>query len=192
MNEYIASRFKWLFIIRFCIGMVIISILSSLLFFLTTPKEATTFYTPLIYTLHETEIKLVPIILTVGFFEIILAVLFTLLLALLLSHKVGGPIFKLERNIERLRGGDFNIPGISFRDGDQGHILAIKFNEMRRSWHSHLKELKYNCCKFSARMDTLQRDWSQAEKSPLGTSRVITRIKHDVEKMQDVLDRFVI
>jgi HAMP domain-containing protein len=192
MNAYIDSRFKWAFIVRFCIGMVIISILSSILIFLTIPKKDAAFYSPLIYTLHQAEADLVPIILIVGLFEIVLAFLFTLLLALFLSHKVGGPIYKLERNIEKLKAGDCIIPGISFRNADQGQILAAKFNEMLKNWHTHFKKLNYSYCKFSSRINTLERDWPQAEKSSLENSRMITRIKNDVVKMQEVLDRFII
>jgi hypothetical protein len=192
MNAYIDSRFKWAFIIRFCIGMVVISVLSSILIFFTIPNKTATFYSPLIYTLHEAEANLVPIILIVGLFEIILAFLFTLLLALFLSHKVGGPIYKLENYIGRLRRGDCIIPGISFRNADQGQILAARFNEMLRSWHTHFKKLNYSFCKFSSRINALERDWPRLEKNSLETSRTITRIKHDVDKMQDILDRFVI
>jgi len=192
MNTYIDSRFKWGFIIRFCIGMLFIAILSSFLFFLIIPKEAASLYVPLIYTFQWTQTHLLFIILAVGGFEIILAFLFTLLLSLFLSHKVGGPIFKLERNIDRLRKGDFNLPGISFRDADQGQILAAKFNEMMRSWHNHLREMKYYYCKFAARINTLERNWPHGEERSLETSQVITRIKDEVEKMQVVLDRFVV
>jgi len=192
MNTYIDNRFKWGFIIRFCIGMLIITILSSFLFFLIIPKEAASLYVSLIYTFHRTQTHLLSIILAVGVFEIILAFLFTLLLSLFLSHKVGGPIFKLERNIERLRKGDFNLPVISFRDADQGQILAAKFNKMIRGWHAHLRELKYYYCKFAARMNTLERNWPHGEDCSLETSQVITRIKNEVEKMQVVLDRFVV
>ncbi|MDZ4164845.1 MAG: hypothetical protein U1C55_06930 [Smithellaceae bacterium] len=192
MNEYIDRRFKRTFILRFCIGMVIISIFSGILFFLIIPKEAANLYVSLIYSFHQTAANLVPLILIVGFFEIILASLFTLLFALFLSHKVGGPIYKLQSNLERLRRGDFNLPGISFREADQGQILAVKFNEMMRSWHSNFKELKYNCSKLSLRMSSLETKWPRTEEGSLESSRTITRIRHDLEKMRDVLDRFVI
>lgn len=192
MNEHIDSRFKWTFIIRFFIGMVIISILSSALFFLIITGETANFYVSLIYSFHQAELDILPVVIAVGLFEITMASLFTILFVLFLSHKVGGPIFKLERNIEKLRKGDLNLREISFRAADQGQILAAKFNEMLRNWHIHLTELKYNYCKFSARMNSLERKWPYGEESFLENSRTIARIKHDVEKMQDVLDRFAI
>lgn len=192
MNAYIDSRFKWGFIIWFCIGMLFIAILSSFLFFLIIPKEAASLYVPLIYTFQWTQTHLLLIILAVGSFEIILAFLFTLLLSLFLSHKVGGPIFKLECNIDRLRKGDFNLPGISFRDADQGQILAVKFNEMMRSWRNQLREIKYYYCKFAARINILEKNWPHGEECSLETSQMMTRIKDEVEKMRVVLDRFLV
>ncbi|MHB8091952.1 MAG: hypothetical protein ACYDH8_10215 [Syntrophales bacterium] len=189
MNEYIDSHFKWGFIARFCIGMAAISILSVLFFLLILPKGNATFYASLVYAVQKTEVKLVPIIIFVVLFEIILAVLFTLFLTLFLSHRVGGAIFKLEGNIEQLKSGDLNIREMSLRGADQGQILSVKFNEMLRKWHASFKELKYYYGKFSARTNALEKEWFQSEK---GNSAAILRIKYDAEKMQAVLDRFII
>ena len=189
MNEYIDSRFKWDFIARFCIGMAAISILGVLFFLLILPKGNATFYASLVYAVQKTEVKLVPIIISVGLFEIILAFLFTLFLTLFLSHRIGGAIFKLEGNIEQLKNGDLNIHEMSLRGADQGQILAVKFNEMLKKWHASFKELKYYYGKFSARTNALQKEGLPSEK---GNAAAIMRIKDDAEKMQAVLDRFII
>jgi len=189
MNEYIGKRFKWDFIARFCIGMVVISILSALFFLFVIPKGEATFYASLVHLVQQTEASLVPVILAVGLFEAVLALLFTLLLSLFLSHRVGGAIFKLERNVERLKSGDITMQTMSLRGTDQGQILAVKFNEMLRNWQASFRELGYYHCKFSARANALQKDWIQSGRCGSGE---IARMKDDVEKMQAVLDRFTV
>jgi methyl-accepting chemotaxis protein len=188
--EYIDGRFKRRFIIRLLAGMAVISLVSSLLLFAILPKETADRYVALIYTLRETQQSILPLIIIIGFFEIIVALLFTLLLALFISHKVGGPIFKLEQNIEKLKRGNLRLSEISFRDEDQAQILAMRFNEMLESWHVHITELKYNYCKLAARMDTLQENCQAGADESDG--RLIKRMKHDLDKMQDVLDRFAV
>jgi len=189
MNEYISGRFKWDFIARFCIGMVVISILSALFFMLVIPKGEATFYASLVFLVQRTEVSLVPIILVVGLFELVLALLFTLLLSLFLSHRVGGVIFKLERNVERLVSGEINIQKMNLRGADQGQILAVKFNEMIHTWQTSFNELRFYCGKFSVRTKGLKKGLFTVE---TGNAEAIARIKNDVGKIQAVLDRFTI
>lgn len=188
MSNYIDSRFKRDFIIRLCLGMVLIAMLCGIIFVLILPAQTANFYFSLISSFEETKRHLLPILAIVGLFEIILASLFTLLLALFLSHKVGGPIFKLGQNIEKLKAGDLGVSAISFRAKDQGQILADRFNEMRNSWHGHLSELMENYGNFSERMKGLTEDCLAGR--GLVDLQAIAGIKHDVEKMQNVLDRF--
>ncbi len=187
MNEYISSRFKWGLIARFCIGMAAISILSALFFFLVIPKGETSFYASLVSLVQRTEVSLVPTMLVVGLFELVVALLFTLLISLFLSHRVGGAIFKLERNVERLKNGEINIQKMSLRSSDQGQILASKFNEMLHNWQANFNELRYYYGKFSSRTNGLKKELITVEKC---NYEAITRIKDDVGKMQAVLDRF--
>jgi nitrogen fixation/metabolism regulation signal transduction histidine kinase len=188
MAEYFDNRYKKRFIVRFIVGMVIISLASCLLFLSIIPSETASRYVSLIYHLHNTHQNLFTILLIVGLFEVILALLFTLLLVLLISHKVGGPMYKLGQNIERMTKGDLNLSEISFRDRDQGQVLATRFNEMLRSLRQNIKEAKYGYCKVQARMNPLEK--SCLEKDSAAKARMIIRMKHDLEKMQDVLGRF--
>jgi nitrogen fixation/metabolism regulation signal transduction histidine kinase len=189
MAEYYFDKgYKKRFIIRFVVGMVIISLTSCLLFFSIIPKETASRYVSLIYHMHATHQNLITILLIVGLFEVILALLFTLLLVLFISHKVGGPMYKLGQNIEQMTKGNLNLSEITFRDGDQGQVLATRYNEMLRSVRDNIKEVKYRYCKVQARMDPLEK--SCLQKDSADKARMIIRIKHDLEKMQDILGRY--
>jgi hypothetical protein len=163
--------------------------LNALFFLLVLPGEDATFYGSLVYLLQKIDENLFSIIFAAVLVDIALAFLFTLLLALFLSHKVGGPVFKLERNVERLKGGDMNIQAMSLREGDQGQILAVKFNGMVKNWCSIFREFKFYHGKFSARASALQKEWERGDACDAAT---IARIKDDAEKMQAVLDRFTV
>jgi nitrogen fixation/metabolism regulation signal transduction histidine kinase len=189
MAEYYFDKgYKKRFIIRFVVGMVMISLTSCLLFFSIIPKETASRYVSLIYHMHSTHQNLLTILLVVGLFEVILALLFTLLLVLIISHKVGGPVYKLEQNIEQMTKGNFNLSAITFRDRDQGQVLALRFNEMIKSLRHHINEVKYSYCKVQARMNPLEK--SSLQQDSVGKARMMLRMKHDLEKMQDVLGRF--
>lgn len=190
MAKYIDSRFKGMFIIRFLLGTVTIALFSCLLFYALIPNETASHYTALVSSFRDVQENLLPTMLVVGIFEIILALLFTLLLALFVSHKIGGPVHKLQSSIEQLQEGNLNLAEINFRNRDQGQILAKRFNEMLLSWHLHLSEMKYNYCKLAAQINILEKYGhldDNAEKD-----RLIKRMRHDLEKVQGVLDRFVV
>jgi methyl-accepting chemotaxis protein len=196
MDNYFDNRYKKKFIVRFIVGMVLISLASCLLFFAIIPKEAASRYVSLIYYLHDTHQNLVPILLVVGLFEVVLALLFTLLLALLISHKVGGPMYKIRQNIEQIATGNLSLSEISFRDRDQVQPLAARFNEMLKSWRDQIKELKYSYCLVHARMSLLEKSCIQEkgclQEHSAEKALTIARIKHDLEKMQEALGRFTV
>ena len=190
MAEYIDSRYKRMFIIRFLLGMVTIALFSCLLFYAIISDETATHYITLMSSFRDVQENLLPTMLAVGIFEIILAILFTLLLGLFVSHKIGGPVYKLENSIEQLQEGNLNLAEISFRTQDQGQILAKRFNEMLLSWHLHLSEMKYNYCKLAARINILEKNGHLDDNA--ANDRLIKRMQHDLEKVQGVLDRFVV
>lgn len=190
MAEYIGRRFKVAFIIRFLLGMVIIALFSCLLLYAIIPDETATHYFFLMSSYCELRENLLLILLTVGICEIILAIYLTLLLGLFVSHRIGGPVYKLESSIEQLRQGNLDLADISFRDQDQGKILARCFNDMVRSWHLHFSEMKFNYGKLAAQIDIMEKNVCLDDHA--AQDRLITGMKHDLEKLQDVLDRFAV
>jgi hypothetical protein len=189
IEAYIDSGFKRKFIVRFCLGLIAVSLVSTLLFFFVMPGGAAGFYAPFISNFQHAREMLLISLLLIGIFEIVLACLFTILLVLFVSHKVGGPIFKLEQNIERLKNGDLANQDISFRSSDQGKILADKFNEMTQKLNAPFQELKYNFCKFSIGMEKFRRSRLNEGKSGYDTAAV-KKVRQHVSKMENILNRF--
>jgi nitrogen fixation/metabolism regulation signal transduction histidine kinase len=190
MGDYFDNRFKMKFMVRFIVGMILISLASGLLFFAIIPKEAAGSYVSLIYSLQSTHQNLIAILLVVGLFDVVLALLFTLLLVLLISHKVGGPMYKLRQNVEQMVEGDLSLSEISFRDRDQVQALAVRFNEMLNNWRDQMKDLKDSYCKVQEGIDLVEKSSLQEERADKAV--MIARMKHDLEKMQNVLGRFTV
>jgi nitrogen fixation/metabolism regulation signal transduction histidine kinase len=190
MHDYFDNRYRKRFIVRFIVGMVLISLASCLFFFAIIPKETAGRYVSLIYYLHDTHQNLVAILLIVGLFEAVLALLFTLLLALLISHKVGGPMHKLRKNIEQMTKGNLGLSEISFRDRDQVQTLAARFNEMLGIWRDRMKDLKDSYCMVEEKMNLLEKSCLRDESAD--KALMIARMRHDLEKMQNALGRFTV
>lgn len=189
IESYIDSGFKRTFIIRFCLGLIAVSLMSSLLFFFLMPGGVTGVYSSFISDFQQAREMLGIALFLIGVFEILMACLFTLVIVLFVSHKVGGPIFKLEQHLEKLKNRELVMPPVCFRCNDQGKILAEKFNAMRTNWHAPFAELKHNFCKFSIGMERFRRNWMQEGKTPHDVDAV-RKVRRHVQKMETILDRF--
>jgi hypothetical protein len=189
IESYIDSSFKRKFILRFCLGLIVVSLTSSILFFFLMPGGVAGVYSSFISDFRQARKMLGIVLFLIGVFEILMACLFTLIIVLFVSHKIGGPLFKLEQNIEKLKNRDLVTPPISFRSNDQGKILAVKFNEMLRNWNAPFTELKYDLCKFSIGMERFRRNWMQERKARYDVDTV-RKVRHHVKKMENILDRF--
>lgn len=189
IESYIDSGFKRKFIIRFCLGLIAVSLMSSVLFFFLMPGGVAGVYSSFISDFQQAREMLGVVLFLIGLFEILMACLFTLVIVLFVSHKVGGPLFKLGQNIEKLKNRELVTPPICFRCNDQGKILADKFNEMLKSWHTPFAELKHDFCKFSIGMERLRRNWMQEGKERYDVGAV-RKVRHHVKKMENILDRF--
>ena len=189
IESYIDSGFKRKFIIRFCLGLIVVSLLSSVLFFFLIPGDVAGVYFSFISDFQQAQEMLGVALFFIGVFEILLACLFTLIIVLFFSHKVGGPIFKLEQNIEKLRNGDLTTADLCFRSSDQGKILADKFNEMTQNLNAPFRELKYNFCRCSISMEKFRRNWLHEGKSRYDVE-TIKKVRQHVGKMENILDRF--
>lgn len=68
-----------------------------------------------------------------GFF-IFLAVFVLLMAGVILSHRVGGPIYQLNKYIDELVQGKVKPRNISFRKNDFFHELASNFNKLQKKY----------------------------------------------------------
>ena len=72
--------------------------------------------------------SLVPLLITVMGF-VLVSVMFLLYNALKISHRIAGPIYRLCKCIQRIRGGDINFE-ITLRDGDHLEEVRDELNQL--------------------------------------------------------------
>ena len=128
------SDFKLKFGIKFCL-LAIAGVLSfTLTLHLILDKSLEGSYANAIYTMSDLKIRIFPLIFA-AFYSIFILGLITvalIVIALLYSHKIAGPIFRLEKNLEAIGWGDLTV-NTKFRGNDQLMSLAEDVNTMVRS-----------------------------------------------------------
>lgn len=128
------SDFKLKFGIKFCI-LAIAGVLSfTLTLHMILDKSLEGSYANAIYTMSDLKIRIFPLIFA-SFYSIFILGLITvalIVIALLYSHKIAGPIFRIEKNLEAIGWGDLTV-NTKFRGNDQLMSLAEDVNTMVRS-----------------------------------------------------------
>lgn len=126
--------FKLKFGIKFCL-LAIAGVLSfTLTLHLILDKSLEGSYANAIYTMSDLKIRIFPLIFA-SFYSIFILGLITvalIIIALLYSHKIAGPIFRIEKNLEAIGWGDLTV-STKFRGNDQLMSLAEDVNAMVRS-----------------------------------------------------------
>lgn len=91
-------------------------------------------YGSAIYTIHELKIRVLPLIFASSYSILILGLITAAIavISVLFSHRIAGPLFRLEKSLEAIASGDLTV-STRFRGMDQLSVLADDLNAMVRS-----------------------------------------------------------
>lgn len=113
----------------------------TLLYYLISKKIASSFMAGHANLREIWEILQPAVIVSNGLSFVIMCV-FIFLIAVLISHKLIGPMMKIEGQVRKLSAGLFNIQSIKLREGDEGVELCKSVNELQTVYKD--KFLKIN------------------------------------------------
>ena len=141
-NYFIDKTFQTKFMIKFCIIVIISSaLIIGLVVFLSKGSTTVAIENTEVVVKSTTDFIL-PIVIQTVLFTFLFSATAVLLLTMLVSHKVAGPLFRLKNEIDVLKRLDLS-KNVDIRGNDQLQNFAKSLNEMRISLqekHLHLKE----------------------------------------------------
>lgn len=126
---FIKKDFQARFIVKFFLILVAGGILSVGLTFLNNQDSLTAVYANSKLTIQNTSFAIMPSVVFTTVITTLAIGLVTIVVTLLVSHKIAGPMFRFEKDINRIAKGDLKSK-ISIRKGDQFQELAVSLNEM--------------------------------------------------------------
>lgn len=134
MKNLVEKTFKLNFGLRLCLLTSAGVLAVTLFLYLSTAKDLGDSYGHAIYTISDLKIRIFPLFFA-SFYSIFILVIVTGAIAgisVLFSHRIAGPIYRLEKNIELIGSGDLTV-NTRFRKTDQLFALADEINSMVRS-----------------------------------------------------------
>lgn len=138
--NFIKKRSQLKFVIYFCLSVLVGAIISAAFFYFYTYKELGGSHSQALLTLLGLRQNILPAMVITGGIVVIFATLAVLTITLINSHEIAGPIYRLERSIESIGGGDFSLR-IKFRRRDIVNGLADGVNSASESLDAKISDI---------------------------------------------------
>nr|MBF0223688.1 methyl-accepting chemotaxis protein [Desulfobulbaceae bacterium] len=126
---FIKKGFQANFILKFCLLVMVGSGLSIGLIFFLSRETLTSSYNNSRLIIESTASAMLPAVLLSNLIVFGLVSVGVIIVTLFISHKIAGPLYRLEQGLKAVIAGDIGHQ-IQFRKKDQVGILADTFNEM--------------------------------------------------------------
>ncbi|MDD5680173.1 MAG: methyl-accepting chemotaxis protein [Candidatus Omnitrophica bacterium] len=140
-NYFIKKEFQTKFIMKFCVLVTLTAIISAFLVYLFLSHSVTTVFENSRIMIKPSTEFIMPGLILSSLISIVLVSVATIIVVLFISHRIAGPLYKLEDSLERMGEGDISFD-ISFRKGDEARVLSEVFNKSRRRLNGMISAIK--------------------------------------------------
>ena len=151
---YIKKGFQFRFILKFCMILLAGVLISTALLFIFSQDTLTSSFSHSRLVIRSTAEAMLPAIITTNLISLALIIVTTIIVTLYISHKIAGPIFRLESEIRRIGEGDTSDgEPITVGEGDLSATIALRskdqmlefvqrVNEMTSGLHQRISEIQ--------------------------------------------------
>ena len=145
-HYFVKKEFQFKFILKFCSLILMGAMISTGLLFLFSHGTLTTSFQHSKLAIKDTGFAILPAVVYTNLITLGLITIATILILRFLSHKIAGPLFRFEKELESIREGDLTKK-IRLRNKDQMDGMAENLNKMIASLHGKVlgiqNELEY-------------------------------------------------
>ena len=138
---YINRKFQTGFIFRFVLVLILGAVLSVVITLLTTTSTLTSSYNGARLVIEKTSWAILPSVIMTHLVSTLVVGVVAIVVTLLVSHKIAGPMFRFEKDIEEISEGNLQKK-IHIRDGDQFGKVAKSLNVMVENLNKRVTEVR--------------------------------------------------
>lgn len=154
-NYFIKREFQTKFILKFCGLLILASVISGLILYLFSRGTATTTFVNSRLSIMSTVDYILPVLIGSSLIAVVLVSIATAVLVKYLSHRIAGPLVKIEKSVREVGEGNLNLK-IALRSTDEISKQAECFNEMIGKLKTHLLEIKARARDLGREIDSLK------------------------------------
>lgn len=142
-NYFIDKSFQTKFILKFCSLNIFASFLIGVLIYLLNQQTKTVAFENLELVVKSTSDFILPILLGVLVIVSLLVGVAAIVVILVTSHKISGPLYHMTLDLQKIQSGDLSSP-IHIRTHDQLQKVAAEFERMRVAFQGSILSLRKN------------------------------------------------
>jgi len=184
---FIKKEFQTKFIAKFCVPIIITALLSAFVVYHFSAQSTTTVFENSRLTIKPTSEFIMPGLVLSSLISIILVSIATMFVMFFQSHKIAGPIHKLESSIERMGSGDVSFV-ISFRKGDAVKAAADVFNVASKNLNGMISDVKRESAALDSSLAGLKKKLPESQAADIG--KEIEKIERASARLNEKINRF--
>lgn len=138
---YIDKRFQTAFIGKFVLVLLLGAILSVVITMFSTQATLTSTFDGSRLVIEKTSIAILPSVIFTSLITTGVLGIIVIGVTLLVSHKIAGPMYRFEKDLEEIAKGDLQ-KRIHIRNGDQFTSVAKNLNDMVTGLNTRLLEVR--------------------------------------------------
>lgn len=181
-NYFIKKEFQAKFILKFCALVALTALISASAIYLFLNRSVTTVFENSRIMIKPSTEFIIPGLILSSLVSIALAGAAAMIAVLFISHRIAGPLYKLESSLERIAEGDLSFD-IYLRKGDEAGILSGVFNKSRRGLKALIENIKAEFNRLTADIDEVKK---AGDRLPL-EAKDIKRCVDNLEKSRAAL-----
>lgn len=174
-NYYINKQFQRNFILKFCALIAVSSIISSAIIYAMSRATVTTTFENSRLAIKSTADYILPMVLLSSLIVIISVGMATILVTLFTSHRIAGPLYRIEKDVNEILSGNLNVR-FNLRAGDEIKPLAVSLDMMAQ-------DLK-------GRIIRMKRTIDEIETAANSSAQVSTEAKDKIKSLKEEIKKF--
>lgn len=138
---FIQKEFQFKFILKFCLVLFVGIIVSTGLLFLLSKDTLTSSFDQSRLVIKKTAFAILPSVFLSNLITLALITLAAIVVTLLVSHKLAGPLFRFQKELNQIAAGNLT-QAIKLREKDQITAMAQSLDQMRVSLQEKVVAIK--------------------------------------------------
>lgn len=190
-NYFIKKEFQAKFILKFCLLIILAcAVMSGLVYFLST-KTTTTSFENLRLIVKSTSDFILPTLILSSLIAITLISLATILIVLFVSHRIAGPLYRLEKSLAEIGKGNLAVD-VRLRKSDEIKALAASVNNMIRNLRDPISSSQEKIKELEGQASRIKDELKQKGMAENEINKILEPLNQDISQIRHNLSYFKI
>ncbi len=137
---YISKQFQSRFIMKFCLLVVVGAVISTALLLFFSQNTLTSSFQNSRLTIQNTAQTIMPSVIYTNLISLVLISVAAIFITLFISHKIAGPLYRLEQSLKQLEEGDLTQK-VHLRKYDQITGVAETLSQTINGLHAKISDI---------------------------------------------------